>query len=54
VDSAYEPPSMPDVRVKAGELTPDECIQQIVQYLLISTIFFYGIYFPLLLVKIHS
>ena len=25
---------MPDVRVKAGELIPDECIQQIVQHLM--------------------
>ena len=46
-------------RVTEGELASNDCevknnSEQIVQYLLISTIFFNGIYFPLLHVKIHS
>ncbi|XP_076073678.1 bifunctional 3'-phosphoadenosine 5'-phosphosulfate synthase-like isoform X3 [Mytilus galloprovincialis] len=34
VDSAYEPPSNPDVRVKASEFIVDECVNQIVLHLM--------------------
>nr|KAG5714669.1 hypothetical protein BaRGS_000157 [Batillaria attramentaria] len=34
VDQAYEPPSKPDLTVRAGELTVDECVQDIVSLLM--------------------
>lgn len=33
IDSAYEAPSDPDLVLKAGELTLDECVEQVVTLL---------------------
>lgn len=33
IDSPYEPPSKPDLILKAGELTVDECVQELVKLL---------------------
>lgn len=33
IDSVYEPPVNPDLTLKAGELTLDECVEEVVALL---------------------
>ena len=45
MDQAYEPPPKPELVLKAGEQTVDECVQSVVALLMddVSTIFFLSI-----------
>ena len=33
IDSVYEPPSSPELSLKSGELSVDDCVQQVIKLL---------------------